>query len=181
MRCVIIGGRNLCEGIPDRWAIEYSPSVPLRNGHAGCLQAHRNVWTTITEPTIILEDDAVIDITRNATPWPDCDVLYLGGQPTGWTPEPGAHPIPPNSLLWRTHAYRLNAKAARHLLAQELPLPWDMATTWRTPLDCRLLWPPIAGQSANHSSTLHIDLPLSWYDGSKQPTCQTEDTPCRTT
>ena len=69
----------------ERTLLETIDNYPICVGEIGCKLSHSRIWRSITENTIILEDDVhmptndVIEtISRLKIP-SDCDLIYIGG------------------------------------------------------------------------------------------------------
>lgn len=172
MRTCVIGDRTTGRNHPpdaEQWPGVFN-GLGVTNGHDACLRAHQAVWETITAHTLILEDDAVcvpVDweyLHGQARQW---DVLFLGGQPLGWNGghELGISRLYPDMPWGRSHAYIIGVGAVTPLLTHTWSsgVPWTYNPSWRDDLNIGYMWPPIAGQAAGHSNTLHIAMPELWW------------------
>lgn len=93
----------------------------LLYGQAGCTLSHVRIWKLVaegTQPCLILEDDAVLTDDADLSSWPECDFLWLYGNPN---PEKNPLPIGVSEYarLYNpgTVAYRLTPAGAKQLLA----------------------------------------------------------------
>ena len=173
MRCCVIGERGLTRGIPADWVVESWPAVVHAGAraypdvrHDGCRDAHAAVWASVTGPTVVLEDDAVLDTHQLPGLLPGVDLLLLGGQPVGWEPLEGVHMVPRGALLARSHAYVASSRGASVLASYRWVrgVPWMSQPRWRDELHVSLVWPPVAGQAANTSTITGLRMPERWWD-----------------
>ena len=174
MKVIVIGDRELWQLPVGRHNVTVMPPVHLpRQPHRGCYEAHRAAWRALDGETLIIEDDAIVDripITPGG-----CDVHYLGGQPIGWRPRTGTHPVAGCDMLARSHAYIVCTDRARDalLVTSWTGAAWDTWITWRAGLQVSLTWPPTAGQASGLSLCTGIVEPERWF-------CPTLDRKVRT-
>lgn len=150
--------------------------VRVHTSTTGHRQAMRELWASLTEDTLVLEDDVVLapgwqqrlEQARADLP-ADWDLLYLGGQHA--RPPEGQGPVVRCRATHRTHATVVRHASVPRLLAlTETATPQveyvdaQLAALTRDDLlQAYAVQPWLAGQAAGWSDITHRDEPERWW------------------
>lgn len=151
-------------------AVEGYEVPGMLTGNVGCCESHRRILSSITEPTLVFEDDteliegfvdgfesALLDLPSN---W---DIFYLGGNNV-------AHPIRVTDRICRcvrtytTNAYFIRPEAAHRLASMISSPPSEPIDLTFCRLqqegNCYVANPPLAWQKAGWSDiqNMHMDV-----------------------
>lgn len=154
---------------PDGWSVTAS--------RYGCIHSHRTIWSKITKPTVIFEDDAQLVRPFSLPPLPPgFDIFYLGGNDSHFTAQPGPvymHHQVDNTFvaihkckrLFAAHAYIISpagAQAALKIDLRDRPVDIGMCELQRDGR-CYYMRPSLFIQRAGYSNIEHKQVDYSQF------------------